>query len=211
MEAVLDRARVDCGLEGLEVVRASAFHGSAAYRDALAEVRRRRPGLHEYVARQLADALCLDRRHGGLLKVGWALRGAESRRRRDELAFDRELRTVAGERIAFVYCKPGRALSDEAPRVPPYAVRRPGARLCLDRPEDARAKLKAGWLRASAQTVRACRRHLRALLYTYDRLAEPLPRGPLERRMDALIDRLGPDDEAGAGVPDPEPPERATG
>lgn len=203
IEAVLLRIRERCHVEALTPIRASELHTEPDYRRTLDRLERRAPlRLHGYERRQVADAICLDRRFGGVLKVGWALRGAGPERRRDEVAFDRELRRVAGERIGFVYCKPGRSLADAAPRMPPYSVRRPEARLCLDRDDDPAAKLGAAQTRASVSTVRACRRHLRSLAYTFDRHVGPLPRGPLEARLGALLARVGPG--RGRSRPDPE-------
>lgn len=192
VEAVLTRIGARCGLSALTVMRASRFHDEPDYRAALATVSRRARGLHDYVLRQLADAVYLDGQRGALMKIGWALRGTDPFRQRDEIAFDRALRAAIGDRIGFLYCKPGRSLTDQAPRVPPYVVRRPDARVCLDWREDPASKLAASRHRASEATVAACRRHLKQVIYTYGRLVEPLPRGPLEDRLDALIHRLAP-------------------
>jgi hypothetical protein len=193
LDAVLSRIQLRCGFESLTVLRASEFCDEPEYRSALASVRRRSgPGTHDYVLRQLADALYLERHHGALIKVGWALRGTDAFRRRDEIAFDRALRAVEGDRVGFLYCKPGRALSDDAPRVPPYIATQPETRLCLDRLEDPATKLAAAASHLSPHTVEGCRRHLRAVLYSYGRLVEPLPRGCLEDRLAALLCRLGP-------------------
>jgi hypothetical protein len=201
LEDALRRIRQRCGLRAMSIVRASEIHGERAYREALASVRRRAGDRHhEYALRQLADAIYLEQRHGGLLKVGWALRGAEPARRRDEVAFDLALREVYGERVSFVYCKPGRSLADDCPRVPPYVVTRPEARLCIDREEDATTKLEQAYRRASADTVDGYRRHLRALVYTYCRAVERLPRGPLEQRAAVLARRLASTSGA-AGAP----------
>lgn len=191
VEEVLERIRQRCGLSALTVLRASSFHDHEGYREALTSVRQGpAASSHEYVQRQLADALYLGRRRGSLLKVGWALRGVDAFRRRDEIPFDRALR-AAGGKLGFVYCKPGRALADRRPRMPPYVVECPEARLCLDRHEDTAAKLAAASRLASPSTVDGFRRHLRALVYTHNRHLDPLPRGPLEHRLEALVERLG--------------------
>lgn len=192
VELVLENIRARCGLSALKVVRASQFHGEPSYGAALATVSRRARGLHDYVLRQLADAVYLERERGALVKVGWALRGADPFRQRDEIAFDRSLRAVVGDRVGFLYCKPGRSLTDDAPRVPPYVVRHFDARVCLDARENPAAKIATSRRRASASTVDACRRHLRQVIYTYGRVIEPLPRGTLEHRLSALIQRVAP-------------------
>lgn len=192
VDRVLTRARARCRFRSMSILRASSFHDRPGYRSALATIRARvGPACHDYVARQLADALYLERERGALLKVGWALRGGEALRARDEVVLDAALRSAVGDRIGFVYCKPGRTLADEAPRMPPYVVKRPEARLCLDRPERPEAKLRRAEEYASAETVSACRKHLRRMLYTFGRMVEPLPRGPLEAKLNRLVREMG--------------------
>lgn len=203
-EQAVARVGGQCGLRGLKIVRASHLESEPAYADALAAVRARAgPACGAYTARQLADAIYLEGCFGGLLKVGWALRGANEDDRRDEVAFDRALRRMVGERIPFVYSKPGRSLDDRAPRVPPYVATEPETRLCLDRPSDPAHALARAARAASRDTVAGYRRHLRALIYAYSREVERLPRGPLEVRAAALLERLSPRRGAAAAAGGP--------
>ncbi len=193
VHAALARIGRQCGLPSLSVVRATEISDEKAYRDGLATVRRvLGPAPDDYTARQLADALYLEQRAGGLLKVGWVLRGADPARRRDEVAFDTALRRVVGDRVPFVYCKPGRSLAAGAPRVPPYIVTQPKSRLCLDGAEDPVAKLRAARRTSPRDAIEGYRRYLRALVYTFNRDIDRLPRGPLEDRAAALIRLLAP-------------------
>ena len=196
MEAALGRVREACGLRSLEVLRASTFHSARGYQAALAAMRRKAGRTHGYLLRQFADLAFLGRERGPLLKVGWALRGSDPFRQRDERILDRTLRGL-GEPLESVYCKPARTLADEAPRMPPYVVKRPEARLCIDRREDAAAKLARAERESSPQTVAAFRRQLRRLIYTWSREVRPLPHGPLESRVAALLAQLVPVGRAG--------------
>ena len=178
---LLRRMSRQCGL-GARVIRASTFHDRRAYREVLAEIRRRLPGAHEYVQRQLADCIHFDQLRGGILKVGWtAGRPAAA----DEVAFDRRLRGCYDGPISFAYCKPGRTLDGAA--VPPYVSADPDRRICLDAGEDPAGKLADA---GDDRGHRACRRHLKAIAYTYARHVAPLRRGPLEHRLEALISAL---------------------
>lgn len=194
LEEVLRRIRGACRLWSLRIVRASSLHVSGGYRQTLERIRRRTGDeCHEYVRRQFADVLYLDETCGPLLKVGWALSSADPQRQRDERVLDQALTRATGAPLSFAYCKPARTLSEASPRMPPYVVKRPDARLCLDRPEDPTAKLRRAQDSASPETVAAFRRHLRNLLYTYCRVIEPLPRGTVEERLEALMARVGAD------------------
>jgi hypothetical protein len=192
VEAAVARARAACRLEHLEVLRASSFHPLASYRATLERMRARaHRSTHGYILRQFADLAFLDREVGPLLKVGWALRGSDPFRQRDERVWDRGLR-AAGEAVDFVYCKPGRTLADDAPRMPPYVVKRPEMRLCIDRPEDPLAKLERAMAEASRDTVSGFRRHLKRLVYTWSREVRPLPNGPIEERVAVILRQLTP-------------------
>lgn len=177
---LLDRLGRRCGIP-TRLVRASQFHDHASYRRILAEVAGRIPDDHEYVHRQLADCIHFDRELGGILKIGWT---ARSPHRLDEVALDRRLRELYQGRISFAYCKPGRTI-DGRP-MPPYVALSPSRRVCLEPGEDPARKL-AGT--ADSDGMRACRRHLRAIAYSYARQVG-LPRGPLEQRLAALISDL---------------------
>jgi hypothetical protein len=191
VEEALGRLREACGLRGLEVLRASSFHQAQGYQATLEAMRRKASRTHAYLLRQFADLAYLGRERGPLLKVGWALRGSDPFRQRDERILDKALRGL-GEPLECVYCKPARTLADEAPRMPPYVVKRPEARLCIDRAENAQAKLARAEREASPDTVAAFRRQLRRLIYTWSREVRPLPNGPLEARTAALLAQVIP-------------------
>lgn len=188
--AGLARLRRACGLDHMTVVRASAFHQGERYRAVLAEARRRIPErAHAYVERQIADVEYLDRVYGGILKVGWVREGAHRGVRRDEVAFDRLARACFGSHVGFVYCKPGRALADGARKAPPYISVEPRRRICLDPGEDPGRKLAEARAFASEETINGVRRHLRRLVYAYDKHVDGLS-GRLEERVESMITRV---------------------
>jgi hypothetical protein len=184
---VLDRLRDQPGLERLTVLRASELHASARHRALVSRLESEAPGADlRYFREEAADIECLRLRHGGLIKVGWTIGGGGSGA--DETAFDRFYRRWLGGAVGFVYCKAGRVLEDRRPRAAPYLALDPDRRVCLDPDEDVADKLARNTGRASRSTVNGVRKHLRALARDYCDLLAPL-RGPLEQRLQAIIDR----------------------
>jgi len=188
---VLDNLRRRCGLERMTVLRASSFHRAPAYRALLTDVTRRLGTRdHGYVRRQIADCAYLHRAHGGLWKVGWTTARA-SGAARDEVAFDHRVRACYGDAIGFVYCKAGRSLVDGHHKLPPYVATDPSARICIDPNEDPARKLAAALRQArDDDAINGGRRHLKHLAYTYGRHVRRLRRGPLERRLELLLDDI---------------------
>lgn len=179
----------------LRVVRASSFHDLRAYRRLRADVEQRLEGSQAcdpYVARQLADTAFFNREYGRIWKIGWTI-GSGAAGRRDEVRFDSLFRACYGDRLGFVYCKPGRSLADGRPKASPYLAPKPAERVCLDRAEVPEEKLSEDEAPCSADTLNGVRRHLKRILYSYRRHLGPLPRGDLETRLRWLIeDLLGP-------------------
>ena len=190
VQETIERVRDVCRLSALRIVRSSSYSGSVEYQSILDHVRQVSSSRVDYVHRQLADVLYFQGHRSSLLKVGWVLRQPALGRRCDEVAFDQALLAAGGRDIGFVYCRPGRALSDRTPRVAPYLVRRPEERLLLCRREDPHDKLTRAAEDMRPGNLEAYRRHLRMILYTYGRLVEHV-RGPtLAHRADSLLRRL---------------------
>ncbi|WP_428262951.1 hypothetical protein [Haliangium sp.] len=181
------RLRQACGFERMTVIRASSFHRSGAYRDLLGQVAQRLPERqHPYAERQIADVAYLDRRYGGILKVGWVRDSQPRAGGRDERMFDAWTRACFGHEVGFVYCKPGRALADRGRKAAPYITVEPEVRICLRPDEDPVAKLALARGAASDETVRGVRRHLGRLAYAYQKYVAALE-GPLEHRVRLMI------------------------
>ncbi len=188
--AALSRVRAALGLYRLSLVRASRFHRSRAYREVLAEVGERLPArMHPYVERQVADVAYLDRRYDGIVKVGWGRDSSPRPARTDERSFDALVTACFGHQVGYVYCKPGRALSDRARKAAPYIATSSAHRICLRRDEDPAEKLRAAARWASPETIAGVRRHLRRICYAYQRDIRGL-RGPLEDRVASIIEHV---------------------
>lgn len=179
----------------IRVVRASSLHDLAAHRRIRADLERRLETVHPYVIRQLADTAFLDGEYGGIWKLGWTLGGetaGDGAARVDERYFDGLFRRCYGERVGFLYGKPGRALSDRRPRAAPYLAAEPQRRVCLTPGERPARKLEAAPRLCSAAAANGVRRHLKRIVYSYRRQLGPVPRGPLGDRLTWLIgDLLG--------------------
>jgi hypothetical protein len=178
----------DSGLDRIRILRASAFHHTDDYRAILARVDRRAPeGEHPYFLREAADIEYLDRRFGGIVKVGWTIgRSTGHRRKLDELVFDRRFRSWVGRHVAFVYCKAGRTLDGRQPKMAPYVALDPRRRICLEPSEDVSAKLELARRTASPDVIRGARKHLRRISRAFEGLIQPLP-GAVEQRTQAII------------------------
>lgn len=174
----------------LRVVRASSFHDLGGYRRIRADVEARLGDAEPYVARQLADTAFLDREYGTIWKLGWTLGRDAPCRRGDEVRFDSLFRACYGDRLPFLYCKPGRSLADQRPKASPYVAPAPRERVCLSRDEDPDEKLGLERPVCSRDTLNGVRRHIKSILYSYQRHLGPVPRGSLEERVSWLIDEM---------------------
>jgi hypothetical protein len=185
-ERTLHLVRNHLGLTALRVRKASTLHAGEDYRAVLARVRRRAgEEEHPYFVREVADIACMDRRLGGLVKVGWCI-GARAGTHRDERAFDARFTAWVGRHAGFVYGKAGRRLDDRGPKAPPYITRDARRRICLRPDEDVTAKLAGAGRRTSTATLNGVRRHLRALARSFSDTVAPL-QGDVAQRAQAII------------------------
>ena len=187
-ERLLCRLGTTLGLEQMQVMRASSFHGSTRYRRILAEVDLRAPhGLGRYFRRQVADVEHMHRVWGGVVKVGWVVSGSPRvQHRRDEMAFDTCFNSVVGDHVGFVYCKAGRTMDDRRPKASPYVVVDPSRRICVSPDEDVAGKLERARRHASTAAVNGVRKHVGAVARIYSRMVAALD-GPVERRLQSII------------------------
>jgi hypothetical protein len=190
-------ARV-CKLGPTHVVHGSELERDDDYRAALDHVRQHAPSeRNEYVLRELADMAHFDSHGGGIVKVGWALQASPGGAERDERMFDERFRRWLGREIGLLYCKPGRALDDQHPKMAPYLESEPARRICLQPGEDVHAKLERARARVSRSTLAGVRKHLRAITRTYGKLVRPL-HGSLEARTEAILRDLQAADSSSA-------------
>lgn len=189
--ATLEQIKQRLGLDPLTVVRASTFNADPDYAQTHALVREQAPAQADnYVTREVADIVHLQRKYGDILKVGWTISAsADVCRACDELAFDHSFRTWTGRPLWAIYCKAGHALDDAQPKVSPYVTVDDERRICLREDEDVAARLARGRALASPATVRAVRNHLRAITRAYSQQVKPLT-GPVEQRTQQVLSHL---------------------
>lgn len=174
----------------VRVLRASDLHAlddHVRLHDAIKRVAP--PHEHPYITRELADIEYFSRHCGGVVKVGWALRGNVRHSTRDERRFDDRFQRWVGGHVGFVYCKPGRVLDDRRRRAAPYLVSDPARRVCLTHDENVHEKLQRATEQMSSCTVLGVRRHLKAIARSYKQLIGPL-HGPIEDQIQSLIHHL---------------------
>lgn len=199
-EARLLRVGEHCRLGALRVMHASELHAEPGYRNWLSQVARRAPvDTRPYVLREVADIAYLQARHGGLIKVGWALQASARGVLRDERMFDRRFREWVDGSAGFVYAKAGRALSDRRQKMPPYLEWDPAVRICLASGEPVAEKLAWARRHTSVSTYRGVRNHLHAIVRTYGKLVRPVSGSIPEQTQRILSDMFhGTDGAFGA-------------
>lgn len=177
-----------CGFSRMQVALASDWDRDPAYRRTFEAVQRSVPSdIDPYVLREVADIAHVEREHGGVVKVGWALQRSREHVRRDERAFDETFERWVGGRACFVYAKPGRALDDRRQKVSPYVVADAQRRILIDPSENVAEKLARARDDVSRSTYRGVCNHLKAVTRSYCTLVRPLD-GGLPERAQALID-----------------------
>lgn len=190
--SVLNRIRDLGRFTEMKLIKASELHSRYHYRSIFETVCSRTSAFdHPYFTKEAADIEFIRRQHNTLLKIGWSMGGTESVR--DERAFDRCYEKWVGNRVAFVYTKPGRTLDDTHPRGVPYIETDLNRRICIRKGEKAGEKLRAGLNNASQQNTRAVRTHTKAVCRLYSKMVETL-HGDVETRADRIITSLANND-----------------
>jgi hypothetical protein len=195
-EQALLRVLGRLGWSHMRVLRASELHALDGHVRVHKAIKRMAPPHeHPYITRELADIEYFARHCGGIVKVGWALRGSTLHAVRDERKFDDRFRRWVGGHVGFVYVKPGRVLDDRRIRAAPYLVSDPARRVCLAHDENVHEKLQRAASQMSTSTVLGVRRHLKAIARSYKQLIGPL-RGPVEDQIQEVIRHLLSHEEA---------------
>lgn len=177
-----------CGFRNMHVVLGSEWERDPAYRRTFEAVACSAPAETDpYVLREVADIAHVERTHGSVIKVGWALQRSRDNVKRDERLFDEAFERWVGGAACFVYSKAGRALDDRRHKVSPYVVSDETRRICIDPSESVADKLARARAEVSHSTFRGVHNHLHALTRSYCQLVRPL-RGEVAERAQAVID-----------------------
>ncbi len=185
---VLSKLRTLGGFESMNIVKASEIHLTRIYRSIFETVKSRSSFFdHPYFTREAADIEFIRRQHESMVKIGWTM--GCSGALRDERAFDDCYKKWVGNRVAFVYTKPGRILDDAHSRGAPYIEVDLSRRICIQKDEDVGAKLNSSINGVSDQNTRAVRSHIKAVCRLYSKMVEPLT-GTVEERAENIIQSL---------------------
>lgn len=140
---------------------------------------------NEYVRRELTDIMWFKQEKKINLKLGWALKGSKT----DEVAFDTRFKEVFGEGMSFLYTVPGKTFDPKKPRTAPYFCANPETRILLDREENAVYKTKIAQLEFGKNSDKCYKRYLRGLVRLYDKVVERTEKGPIEYKVQQIIER----------------------
>lgn len=175
-------------LPGFNVVLSSEFDQSSDY-ESLVRHFKERSQEHEYVIREMADMEWYRVRRGVTIKMGWIIQATEAPIGFDERLFDREYQRIEGDKLSFVYTKPGRTLDLSRPKVSPYIQIAGENRLLLERGENVTQKLEEAVERTGDPHLGGARKHIESIVRAYERLFGSFGRIPLEQKAQAIIDR----------------------
>mgnify|MGYP000092700248 CR=1 FL=1 len=175
-------------LKGFHVVLSSEFDQSSEY-ESLVQHFKERSQEHEYVIREMSDMEWYRTRHGMCVKMGWIIQATEAPVGFDERLFDREYQRIEGDRLSFVYTKPGRTLDLSRPKASPYIQIEGENRLLLQRGENVAQKLEDAAQRTGDPHLGGARKHIESIVRAYERLFGSFGRAPLEEKAQAVIDK----------------------
>lgn len=170
------------GLEGWDIISASDIDSSQEYLSVFNSI----DEPNDYFRRELTDMVWFSREKDVGLKLGWALKGS---RNSDETSFDRRFREVFDESISFVYLVPGVTFNIRRPRAAPYFCDDKNSRILLEEGENAESKINNARVIFGEHGVCTYKNFLTDLLRLYTKVIEPLERGPIEPRIQYVLDR----------------------
>ena len=175
-------------LSGFNVTLSSEFDGSLEYEELVRHFKSKSQE-HEYVIREMADMEWYRTKHGTSIKMGWIIQATEAPLGFDERLFDQEYRRIEGEKLSFVYTKPGRTLDLSRPKASPYIQIADENRLLLEKGEDVKAKMDKAAQRMNDPHLGGARKHIENIVRAYEKLFGTFSRLPLEEKIQAIIDK----------------------
>jgi hypothetical protein len=185
---VLTQVAANLKLEGFHIMLSSEFDNMPEYQELLAHFQS--SDKHDYVKHEMADMEWYRTHHNVAVKAGWIIQATETNLGADERLFDREYKTFMGDRLSFLYTKPGRTFDISRPKASPY-IQIPGEnRLLLDPNENARAKIEESVQRTGDFELGGARKHIKSIVRLYESLFGQLDRGlELEDKVQAILNK----------------------
>lgn len=187
-EESLIRIASNLSLEGFKVMLSSRFDRSNDYEDLVKHFKERSKE-HEYVIREMADMEWYRVKHKTVVKMGWIIQATEAPVGFDERLFDQEYKRIEGDKLSFVYTKPGRTLDLSRPKASPYIQIAGENRLLLEKGEKVKEKLDGAAQRMNDLHMGGARRHIENIVKVYEKLFGSFGRIPLEEKAQAIIDK----------------------
>lgn len=184
--AVMEKIAAHVKIPQLTIVRSSSFDCLPEYRDILNGIQTEKG---EYVRRELADMCWYKRRHNLRLKLGWIIQATQAEERFDERLYDNEYKRLFGNDLSCMYIKAGRTFDTKRPKASPYISVLGEDRVLLRAGEPAWEKCVKAKERRDQYATGALN-HLAAIVRLYERLVEPLPRGDVGEKVEAVIHRI---------------------
>ena len=139
-----------------------------------------------YVRKEMADICWFESCTSIKLKLGWAL---SENKEGGELFFDQAFRQAFPSQMSFIYVEAGRTFNPRRLREAPYLCHEEEARILLSKGEHAETKLMHARNRFGKEAVHSCEKYLNSLLRLYSKIIGPVEKGPLEQRIQYVLDR----------------------
>lgn len=184
----LTRVASNLELDGFNVTLASEFDQSPEYQ-ASVEHFKSKSTEHEYVIREMADMEWYRKMHGTVVKMGWIIQASEAPVGFDERLFDQEYKRIEGDKLSFVYTKPGRTLDLSRPKASPYIQIEDENRILLEKGEDAISKMQEATVRMKDPHLGGARKHIDSIVRLYEKMFGSFGKVPLEEKVQAIIDK----------------------
>jgi hypothetical protein len=188
VEQTLLRVASNLQLSGFNVALSSSFDKSSDYED-LVKHFKEKSQTHEYVIREMADMEWYRTKHRTSVKMGWIIQATEAPAGFDERLFDQEYKKIEGEKLSFVYTKPGRTLDLNRPKASPYIQIAGENRILLEKGENVTAKMLEASVRMKDPNLGGSKKQIENIVRVYEKLFGAFGRVPLEEKVQAIIDK----------------------
>lgn len=140
-----------------------------------------------YQLLELEDIRCFREHTDVRLKIGWAF---DSSGNLDEAHFDRLHKQERPETdMSFLYVKPGMTFNPMNLRMSPYFCDDENTRIGLLWQDNVKEKIARAREKWGEQGISAYRNYLKSLVRLFDSVVEPTRKGPLEQKLQEILDR----------------------
>lgn len=142
---------------------------------------------NQYLHRELADMIWLQKKHNVMLKLGWTINNSIEPGGHDERFFDTKIHDVHQTSLSFLYTKAGRTFDPKKPKASPYISTEGESRILLTEDENVSERFKdaeSHWGKSAMQPVK---NHLSAIVRSFEESFVRLPFSSLEEKIQFII------------------------